>query len=89
MFQLGEVALKNLNKRWVELRELPDSENSEMSYIRLKDIDRVYFVENSPHEIRIFVSALGEKFLYNIVETMQEAEMASNGLIEDIEKSIV
>lgn len=76
-----------LSKRWVELRELPDAENSEVSYIRLQDIERVSFVEASPHEIRIFASALGEKYLYNVVETLQEATMASNGLIEDIERS--
>ncbi len=81
--------MKNLNNRWVKLHELPDSENAEVSYIRLKDIERVFLVENSPHEITIFISALGEKFLYNIVETMQEAVLVSKDLIEDIEKSNV
>ena len=71
----------------MELRELPDAESSEMSYIRLQDIERVSFVEISPHEIRIFVSALGEKYFYTTVETQREAESTSKGLIEDIERS--
>jgi hypothetical protein len=74
-------------KQWIELRELPDSENSEVSYIRLQDIERVSFAESSSHEIRIFVSALGAKYLYAVVETLQEAQSASKGLIEDIENS--
>ncbi|MFA5016099.1 MAG: hypothetical protein WC504_01005 [Methylobacter sp.] len=76
-----------ISKNWVELRELPDSENAEISYIRLQDIERVFFIEDSPYQITIFVSALGEKFLYNRVETMQEAVLASKALIQDIENS--
>lgn len=73
--------------QWIQLRELPGSENSEMSYVRLKDIERISFVENSPHEIRIFISALGEKYLYTIVETLQEAQLTSKGIMQDIENS--
>ena len=69
------------------MRELRGTENSEMSYIRLQDIERVFFVENSPHEITIFVSALGEKFIYIVVETMQEAISSSKSLVEEIENS--
>ncbi|MGR8978819.1 MAG: hypothetical protein ACU84H_01830 [Gammaproteobacteria bacterium] len=76
-----------INKRWVELRELPDAEKAEMSYIRLQNIERISFVEASKHEFRIFVSAFGEKYLYNIVETLEEAKSVSKMLIDEIEKS--
>jgi hypothetical protein len=74
-------------KRWVELRELPGSEHSEMFYIKLQDIERISFIEISPHEIQIRVFALGEQYHYNIVETMREAQSNAKALIEDIESS--
>jgi len=74
-------------KKWIELREFSDSENSEISYVRLQDIERISFTDNSPHDIRIFISALGEKYLYDAVETLQEAQMAAKEIIQDIENS--
>ena len=53
--------------------------------IRLENIERITFVESSPKEFGIFISALGSKYLYIIVETLQEAERLCRGLIQDIE----
>ena len=78
-FKVGDIILsKILSKNWVELRELPNCENSEQSYIRLRDIERVFFVERlSDDYIDILVFALNQTFLYNTVETMQEAILVS------------
>jgi hypothetical protein len=83
----GENVLSVTLRNWIEVRELPGDEKAEVSYVRHQDIERVFFVENSPNEIHVFISALGEKFLYNTVETMREAELNSKGLIDDIERS--
>jgi hypothetical protein len=75
-------------KHWIDLRELPDeNQHKEQSYIRFKDIERVSFVETGHQEYKIYVTALGAKFLYNIVNTEHEALSLSKNLIDDIEFS--
>lgn len=72
-------------KKWVELRELPDIEKSEISYIRLHDISRVSIIENEDETHSVFVSTVDDKYLYSVVDTLQEAKLAAKGLIHDVE----
>ncbi|MDD4915146.1 MAG: hypothetical protein PHW13_08945 [Methylococcales bacterium] len=78
-------------KHWIDLRELPGVELKEQSYIRFRDIERVSFIETrdetSRHEYKIFVSALGEKYLYSVVKTEHEAMTLVRNLLDDIEYS--
>ena len=75
-----------VNKHWMELREVP-GDDTRMSYVRLHDIERISFMETGEHEYPIYIHVLGEEYLYNIVETLQEAQSAAKGIIEDIERS--
>jgi len=86
-FTIEDYFMSIVCKQWVELRELPGSENSEIFYIRLHNIERISFIEASSHEIKILIYALGEKYLYTTVETLQEAQLASKGLMQDIENA--
>ena len=72
-------------KNWIKLRELPDVENSEISYIRLQNISRVSIIENKNKTHSVFVFTVDDKYLYSIVDTLQEAELTARGLIHDIE----
>ena len=72
-------------KKWIELRELPDIEKNEISYIRLKDISRISIIENEDGTHSVFVSALDGKYLHSVVDTLREAELAAKGLIHDVE----
>ena len=87
--KVGGISLRVICKKWVDLRELPDIERSEASYIRLQDIERISFIENESEGTHtIFVSAWGEKYLYSVVDTFEDAELAVKGLIQDIENSV-
>lgn len=74
-------------KQWLDVRESLDAAQPELSYIRLQDIERISIVEESASAIRIYVNALGNRFLFAVVETIQEAESTCKGLIRDIERS--
>lgn len=77
-------------RHWIDLREVPGANvQKEQSYIRFRDIERIFFTETAHQEYKIFVAALGDKFLYNIVKTEHEAMTLTRGLIDDIENSAV
>lgn len=61
-------------KNWIELREPPSYENSEISFVRYKHVERVSMVEGGESEFHVLVHALSQTFLYSTYETMHEAE---------------
>jgi hypothetical protein len=81
--------LNVINRGWIELRELPNNEPSETSYFRFQDIEHISFIEDNDGYFPIFVTVLGSQYLYNRVETLGEAQQASEQLIQDIESTKV
>lgn len=61
-------------KNWVELREAPGEQNSELSFVHYNHIKRVSMVEASGGEFHVLVHALNQKFLHSTHETQREAE---------------
>lgn len=68
-------------KNWLELREPPSSENSEMSFVRYKHVERVSMLEGGESVFHVLVHALNQTFLYSTHETMREAEASLVALV--------
>jgi len=72
-------------KHWVELRELPSSQKSEISILRSKNIERVSMIESRSDEFHVLVHALQQTFLHSTHETMNEAQTTLIALVRSLE----
>jgi hypothetical protein len=69
---------------WVNVREYPSERKSEESYIRNKDVQRVFMVENEDKTFSVLVHALGDTYLATTSEGHVEAIRQLESIVHEI-----